>query len=223
VLSGQYTETVQDQDMRRQAGSASLVVANVPHACRYSTAVHSLSLEFLREQDNRQLQAHGLVQLDARQMGGSAWRASQGLVHESQHADAWSGVAIDAHCAELLVCALRSGRAQARPLNNSWQRTVLERLHDGQQTPATVHELATLVKLHPGHLAKLFRAEWGVPIATYQRQLRLQQASHDLIRGVPTVEVAWAAGYSAQSQFSTAFKKAFAVSPGQFRKRYGSR
>jgi AraC-like DNA-binding protein len=225
VLSGEYTETVQDQAVRRRAGNASLVVANVDHACHYSAAVHSLCLEFLREQDNRQLQAQGLVQLDARQIGDSVWRIGQGLIEESQHPDEWSGVAVDAYCAELLVRALRSRRIGPQPpsqsQSQSWQRIVLQRLHDGHQAPASVHELAALVKLHPGHLAKLFRAEWGVPIATYQRQLRLQQASRDLMRGVPTVEVALSAGYSAQSQFSTAFKKAFALSPGQFRKRYG--
>jgi AraC-like DNA-binding protein len=221
MLAGEYTEIVQNQRMSRHAGGAYLVVADVPHACHYSAAVHSLSLEFLREQDNRQLQEQHLVQLNAPQMGVDAWRARQGLIQEAQHPDAWSGIAIDAYCAQLLLCALRGGHAWQAPQPPQWKRIVWARLNDDQQAPASVHELAALVKLHPAHVAKLFRAEWGVPIATYQRQLRLQHAARDLTRGVPIVEVALAAGYAAQSQFSTAFKKAFDVSPGAYRKRSG--
>jgi AraC family transcriptional regulator len=218
VLQGGYVETVQGQAMPRRAGGAYLVVANVAHACHYSEAVQSLSLEFLREEDNQQLQKTQLVQMDGQHLGASAQRVCAGLIREAQQPDEWSGVAIDAYGAELLVAVLRQHKRPTPTTHSAWLSGVLSRLHDDQQEPASVHELAVLAKLHPGHLAKLFRRELGVPIASYQRQLRLRQAAKQLADGTPTVEAALAAGYSAQSQFSTAFKKAFAMSPGQYKK-----
>jgi AraC family transcriptional regulator len=223
VLKGGYVETVQGQAMPRKAGGAYLVVADVPHACHYTQAVQSLSLEFLREEDNWQLQKMQIVQVDGQHLGVTAQTVCAGLICEAQQPDEWSGVAIDAYGAELLVAVLRQHMRPTPTTHRARLSGVLSRLHDAQQEPASVHELATLARLHPGHLAKLFRRELGVPIASYQRQLRLRQAAQRLADGTPTVEAALAAGYGAQSQFSTAFKKAFAMSPGQYRKLHQSR
>jgi AraC family transcriptional regulator len=220
VLSGHFVKTVHKQRLDRRQGLGCLLASNIAHACEYFSPVRSLSLDYLRDQDNRQLTQRRIEVVDADELGLSLRNISLGLIREAQQPDQLSSLAIDAYASELLVAVLRHHKTGLAAKETIWMQRVIERLNDDVQEPASIDELARLARVHPGHLAREFRIRFGVPVATFQRQLRLQAAACSLIAGLPTVEVAYAAGYAAQSQFTTAFKKAFGITPAQYRREY---
>jgi AraC family transcriptional regulator len=221
VLSGHFVKTVHKQRIDRRQGLGCLLASNIAHACEYFSPTRSLSLDYFREQDNCQLMQHRIDVVDSGELGHTLNRISRGLIREAQQPDQLSPLAIDAYAAELLVTVLRHHKAGRASNETIWMQRVIERLYDDVQEPASIDELARLARVHPGHLAREFRIRFGVPIATFQRQLRLQAAACSLVAGLPTVEVAYAAGYAAQSQFTTAFKKAFGITPAQYRREQG--
>lgn len=71
----------------------------------------------------------------------------------------------------------------------------------------------------PTFLKEGFRRSYGIPIHSFLIQQRLQCA-RKLIRttGMPIQKIAQSVGYESASQFNTAFRRHFGVTPGQYRK-----
>lgn len=68
-------------------------------------------------------------------------------------------------------------------------------------------------------MQRLFRTVHGVPVIEYVRQRRLDRARLMLERdGISVTEASFQAGYSSPANFSTAFKRAFGVSPSRVRR-----
>jgi AraC-like DNA-binding protein len=218
VLSGQYVKTIHKQPIVRCRGTGYLVVSHVAHSCDYDRPVRSLGLDFLRGQDNEQLTKNKIHILNSDQLGVFTQGISRSLLLEAQKPDELSPLAVDAYASELLVGILRYQSDRPSEHKSIRMSRVMERLEDLSQNPATINELAAIALIHPGHLAREFRLRFGMPIATFQRQLRLQAAAKAVIDGAPISDIALEAGYSAQSQFTTAFKRAFGITPAQYRR-----
>jgi AraC family transcriptional regulator len=222
VLSGQYVKTIHKNQMLRCQGIGYLMGSDVAHSCDYDRPVQSLVLDFLREQDNEQLTKNKFLIANSNQLGVFAKGVSLRLISEAQNSDEYSALAVDTYASELLVGILRHKAVRYSEHNAVRMNRVMERLEDLSQNPATIHELAAIALVHPGHLAREFRVRLGVPIATFQRQLRLHAAARALIAGAPIADIALETGYSAQSQFTTAFKKAFGITPAQYRRNHSA-
>ncbi|HEY9879218.1 MAG TPA: AraC family transcriptional regulator, partial [Leptolyngbyaceae cyanobacterium] len=93
-------------------------------------------------------------------------------------------------------------------------RTYLE-THYSQ--PISIEALAQLVGLSPYYLIHSFRQQVGVPPHCYQRHWQLLQAKRALRADEPLSEVAIAHGFYDQSHLTRHFKRAFGVTPGQYR------
>ncbi len=85
-----------------------------------------------------------------------------------------------------------------------------------------VPQLAAKMFLSPGRFTEIFKQEMGVPPGEYLRNLRLSHAQ-TLLRTTDNsaTDIAYACGFSDATQFSRAFKKAFDVTPSEYRKRFG--
>ena len=107
------------------------------------------------------------------------------------------------------VAMPRRGRAR-RDLAESAKAAMLARLFEN----ASVCDVARDVDVSPFHLCRSFRAETGMTLHAYRRDIRLRTALGltDSYRGNLSA-LALRAGFYSHSHFTTAFRRAFGVSP----------
>lgn len=109
---------------------------------------------------------------------------------------------------------------QLRPHEHQRIRRTLELLNSGQADGWSLEQIAREVGTSPSTLQRQFQAVQGCSPFEYLRRQKLLQARKALERqGVSVGQAAWMAGYSSTANFSTAFKRAFGISPGQVRAR----
>jgi AraC-like DNA-binding protein len=96
-------------------------------------------------------------------------------------------------------------------------------LLDNLARPVTVREVAAAVHLSERHAERLFRQVIGASIMSTLRRMRLELAAQLLFDPAYTVtEVARACGYSDVRPFSTAFKRHYGRTPGEYRRTGGT-
>jgi AraC family transcriptional regulator len=216
VLTSNYRQVVEGCAVERQADFSYFMAGNVPHTDHFASATNTLTLEYIRENDNLRLGKRRIGSLESKFLAPIFHKVSNTIRREMSNPDQWSALAVDACAAELMLMILRPPKQQINRCEQPWMHRVLEALQDDSAQHTTIQELATLARVHPTHLSRVFHARFGIPIATFQRQQRLAKAAKALIAGVPTVEVALQAGYAAQSQFTTAFRKAYGITPSRY-------
>jgi AraC-like DNA-binding protein len=96
-------------------------------------------------------------------------------------------------------------------------------LLDNLARPVTVREVAAAVHLSERHAERLFRTVTGASLMSTLRRMRLELAAQLLLDHTLTVtHVARACGYSDVRPFSTAFKRHYGRTPGEFRRTGGT-
>lgn len=79
-------------------------------------------------------------------------------------------------------------------------------------------DIARAVGASPGYLTELFRALEGIPLHAYLTQLRLARGLIELPHADDLTALALELGFSSHSHFSARFRRAFGVSPSDFRR-----
>lgn len=99
-------------------------------------------------------------------------------------------------------------------------REARERLLADLGNPPGLEELAAAVGLTPRRLNKGFRVVFGTTVFDYLREARMDAARRMLEEGgdIPLKRLAWAVGYTQTSNFVTAFRRRFGVSPARYRR-----
>lgn len=99
-------------------------------------------------------------------------------------------------------------------------RRARDRLVEDLRDPPALDELAASVKLTPRRLNAGFRALFGTTVFDYLRDARMDAARRMLDAGLdlPLKQLAWNVGYGQATNFVTAFRRRFGVSPGRYRK-----
>ena len=125
-------------------------------------------------------------------------------------------LAVEGLVLQLLSAIGRAEPAAARP--GSWLRDALDLLNEQAPRSTSLSGLAQAVGVHPVHLARSFRREYGVTVGEYARSLRLDWATAQLaLPDCSLAEIAFAAGFSDQSHFTRAFRAYAGVTPGRYR------
>ncbi len=118
---------------------------------------------------------------------------------------------------QLLATAGRADAAE-QPRRPAWLRDVRDLLHERAPASASLSHLAGAVGVHPVHLARSFRREYGVTVGQYARELRLEWAISQLpLADASLAEIAAGAGFADQSHFTRAFRAHTGVTPGRYR------
>jgi AraC family transcriptional regulator len=139
------------------------------------------------------------------------------LYREFSLPEAGSALVIESLALELAIEISRQQlpRSDQRPL---WLPRVIEFLHEHFVDSPSLEEIARRAGVHPVHLARTFRRHYRCTVGEYLRQLRVTFACQQLTQSSrPLIEIALAAGFSDQSQFSRTFKRAMGLTPAAFR------
>ena len=92
-------------------------------------------------------------------------------------------------------------------------------LEQAPEQDYTLAQLAALAAMSPSSLRSKFRHAFGSPIFDYLRDCRLELARRYLLEGHSVQQAAWMSGYQHATNFSTAFRRRYGLSPGDLRKR----
>ena len=102
--------------------------------------------------------------------------------------------------------------------SSRWLEGVHREIENRFPEPLTLAGLSETAGVHPVHLARRYRAEFGMSIGDHVRALRISYARQMLRdRSIPLADVALQAGFSDQSHFTRVFKKSTGLTPGQCR------
>jgi AraC-like DNA-binding protein len=127
---------------------------------------------------------------------------------------------LEGRCIELAGEALAAivPAAAAAPLRDAERRRLarLEELLRCERGGAlSMADLARELGTNPSSLQALTRRVWGCSVFARLRALRMEQARRLLAEGAAVAQAAEVAGYAAATNFATAFKKQYGVSPRQ--------
>jgi AraC-like DNA-binding protein len=113
------------------------------------------------------------------------------------------------------------GYAEKAPAKSAHSHTpaALRRARDLLQArfseTVTLSELSLASHLSRFHLARCFSKEFGLPPHAYQIHVRIERARELLRKGLHSVQVASAVGFSDQSHFTRHFKRIMLITPSE--------
>lgn len=94
-------------------------------------------------------------------------------------------------------------------------KAILENEYDAHHT---LHSIAARVFVHPVYLANAFKKRTGLTIGEYQIGVKLEMALWMLLNTrLPIHEIAFQTGFYDSPHFAHVFKKAYKISPKEFR------
>lgn len=138
------------------------------------------------------------------------------ILLEYRCADKASNLAIESLSLELLSEIFGVHNCESKP--PQWMNIVINLLHYAPEGGINLQFIASEVGVHPGHLARSFRAWNRCTPGQYLRHLRLSSAAVQLANSQHSlVEIALDAEFADQPHFCRIFKQHFGVSPFQYR------
>jgi AraC family transcriptional regulator len=212
ILEGSLHKTFRRRSMQLSRGSAVSMPAGAWHGARFGPsgariAIVKVNGESSSLADLRELRGQSLTWL--------AWR----LAGELYASDSGAPLAAEGYALELLAATTREnrqGESAARPQH--WLSAAEELLRTRIGEPVRLAELAAETGVHPTHLARAFRARYGVSVGEYGRRIRLAWAAAEIARGdAPLATVAAEAGFADQSHFTRLFKRHIGTTPARYR------
>lgn len=93
-----------------------------------------------------------------------------------------------------------------------------ERLADLESGPPSLIELAREANMSPRHLSRVFKKVTGQTLSERHRERQMQRAAVLIRTDRPLAEIALECGFSAQSHFTTAYRRYFGRTPHQSRR-----
>ena len=85
----------------------------------------------------------------------------------------------------------------------------------------TIEELSKQYLMNTTTLKSVFKAVYGMPIASYMKEYRMKLASNKLLQEDKSISgIAAAVGYKNQSKFTSAFRDIFQILPTAYQKLY---
>jgi AraC family transcriptional regulator len=138
------------------------------------------------------------------------------ILSELRHSDELTPMVLDALVTEAAAALLRSpDESTGAP----WLRRVHDSIHDSFTAPIALRDLAEEAGVHPAHLTRAFRRQFGCTIGEMIRQLRVDRARDLLAKNEkPQADIALELGFSSQSHFAVAFRRIVGMSPGAYRR-----
>jgi AraC family transcriptional regulator len=149
---------------------------------------------------------------------GELTRLAAKLYKEFHCVDKASALAVEGLALEILAVFARQTENVPETYLPGWLRAAKDLLHDRFSETITLNEIAKQAGVHPVHLARAFRQRYGCSLGEYQRRLRVEHASRQLVTTRHALaDIALAAGFADQAHFSRVFKERTGLTPARFR------
>jgi len=221
VLEGSFLETAAGQTHECRPGSMLLKPGGAIHEDRYGqTGAHCLIVEMKPALMSLIGALTPLLETIDHFRDGFHSLIAGRMYHELQIQDSASLIAIEGLVLELLAYCLRMKQENRSRLKKSeWLFRTKELIHERYDENLSLGRIAAIVGIHPAHLARRFRMEFGLTIGQYIRKLRVQQAIRELtFTDKSVMQIALDAGFYDQSHFTHNFKKQTGETPAALRK-----
>lgn len=99
----------------------------------------------------------------------------------------------------------------------------LEYIEKNLDGKINLDDLARKVYLSKYHYHRLFHKIAGESVARYITRRRMERAAEELVQtGQPIIDIALKYQYASQESFSRAFMRIYGLTPGKYRRLYGS-
>ncbi|HEV7331516.1 MAG TPA: AraC family transcriptional regulator [Flavisolibacter sp.] len=145
----------------------------------------------------------------------------QKLYREFHHRDTFSRLAIESLFSELMVYLSRTGYERGNERQTLWLHELKQLLETTYANPLSLTELSQLFSVHPVHLSKCFKEQFGMTVTAYYRKCRVEAACRLLKdTSFSLVAVALECGFYDQSHFCKHFHALTGLSPRAYRKQY---
>jgi AraC family transcriptional regulator len=216
VLEGSMVKSFRARTMDFGGGSAFTMPAGLWHGARFGPTGATIVIVRPRTASTRLTDAfERLVELRGRGFNWLAWR----LAAELRASDAAAPLAAEGFALELLAATAREATIERHAVRQPrWLGAAEEFLHSRIGDSVGLSELAVAVGVNPAHLARVFRARYGISVGEYGRRLRLDWAAAEIARGDRSIaEIATEAGFADQSHFTRLFKRHVGTTPGRYR------
>jgi AraC family transcriptional regulator len=215
ALSGSYTDTWRRGSRRREPRQLSLHPAGEVHTSVFHTPASCFHIEFSREWRQRLLGKAGIAPEPQEFLAGRVPMLAGHLYQEFLDSDECSPLVIEGLACELIGWSAREALRNAR--RASWLLAASDLVHDRFSEPLTLAAVATAVGVHPVHLARQFKREFGWTVGEYVRRLRVDFVCRQLASETPLSELALQAGFADQSHLARIFKRLTGRTPRQLR------
>jgi AraC family transcriptional regulator len=139
------------------------------------------------------------------------------LYHEFKNWQFCSELVAEGITLEMLAHSVRKPRINEKQ-PPAWLLRIVEKLNEEFTENFSTEQLASEARVHPVHLAAVFRQFYHETMGEYVQKLRVDHASRLLFdKELPLSEIALSTGFSDQSHFTRIFKRLVGVTPGAFR------
>jgi AraC family transcriptional regulator len=220
VLEGAYTEVYERRC--RECQSSSLLFhpeGEVHSESHYDVVVRIFSIEPDPRRIAQVREHSGGLKQPLQHQGGPMIQLAMQLYDEFRNRDGLTPLALEGLMLELLAAGGRHPSASDEQQPTRWLQRARDLLQDRFAENLSLQEIALAVGVHPAHLARAFRQQFGCTVGEYVRTLRMERARRQLAGAtIPICDIALELGYSDQSHFTTAFKRHTGLTPTRYRK-----
>jgi len=221
VLAGSYAERHGNKTYECRRLSARFHPPGEVHSDSFcDSGGRIFSVEFKHDLLKR-LEDSGIQLVHAEEFGaGPSIQVAFRLYQDFQNDDFVSQLSLEGLTLELLA---EMSRAECRSAlaPPAWLKHAEEMLRASFSSPPSLWDLASALGVHPVHLAREFRRHFSCTVGGYITGLRIDFARRALLETEASLmEVALNGGFSDQSHFTRAFRRAMGLPPGQFRRSY---
>lgn len=156
---------------------------------------------------------------------GAITMALQSIAVELKHPDSISVTMVESQVMQVFVQMFRLNRISHQPAKGGLSAFDLKRTIDMMETCSgsglTLTDLAREVGISRFHFCRAFKQSMGMtPYAFFGRR-RLERSA-EMLRSthLSATDIAMECGFGSSSHFAVAFKRAFGISPIEYRRRY---
>lgn len=216
VLDGSMVKSFRAKTMDFGRGTAFTMPAGLWHGARFGPAGSTIVI--VRPSSDATTLPDAFRRLHELRGRGFTWLACR-LAAELRASDAAAPLAAEGLALEILAATTREAAIDRRVGRTpSWLSSAEELLRARVGDSVGLSELAAAVGVNAAHLARAFRARYGISVGEYGRRVRLDWAVAEMIGDDrPIAEIATEAGFADQSHFTRLFRRHVGTTPARFR------